>query len=382
MKKKNKNECIEERKTPEGFSYKVHIPYYDELGIRRFYSKAFSEKKYGSKQLALEQAKKHRDEIRYKLSNKMIVVEKHYSLDQVYQQFMDLYQCTLGTKKKVQGTYNKYIRQFIGGDRDFSTIKYSDIQKCLNNMVDKARNDTIIRAFSIWKRLYKNAIASGIVIKDETYNVNVPKSDLIEKKKTMETSFDQLMDVIDKIEIVITDKRDSYLFQSALMIMYYSGMRPAVVLALSKENVSIENRYIYICQSVGTTSTEENAIKKTKNENSIRYVPMRDELVPIFQELFRISSDGLLFVRKNGKLINGTMLSDVTRRVSNGTFRPYMLRHQFSTDLLVNGTDLRTIQELMGHKESSMTLEYARSNDGLKAKAIRDRKESSVKLLS
>lgn len=363
------NECIEERKD----SYRVHIPYYDELGIRRFYSKSFSIKKYGTKQKALEFAKKNRDETKVRLANKQIVKVKHYTLDEVFNDSMSINNCTLATKKRLSCLYNKFIKSYINPNRDFSTIKFDDIQKCLNAMVKESKDDTIQRVMGIWRSLYKYAIAKDIVVKDETYNITVPKSDIITIKKQMTTSFDKLTEVIEGINKSIENKRDSFLSQGALLVMYYTGMRPSEVFALESKNIDFEYMSIYVCQSVGTTSSELNTIRKTKNENSIRYVPIVEELIPILNELIKESKNGFLFIRDNNELMNGTFLSDITRRISKGTFRPYQLRHQFSTDLITNGIDIRTIQELMGHRDSSMTIEYARSNEMLKKKALESR---------
>ena len=79
----------------------------------------------------------------------------------------------------------------------------------------------------------------------------------------------------------------------------------------------------------------------------------------------------------NGKLYKTDFVSNYITNVAKKNkikFNAYMLRHLFSSDLIKSNTNLRTIQELMGHSSSSMTLAYARVTDEDKKAAIASRK--------
>ena len=363
------NECIYER----GTSYQVKIPYYDENGKRTSYTKSFKIKQYGTKQKALEMAKKHRDEIRVKLANDQIVKEKNYTLEEIYQDYTSIHQCTCETRRKYDWIYRQYIITNIDKDILFKNITFKDIQKTLNSMIMEVAQDSISRCFTLWKRLYKYAISSDIIVKDETYKVEVPNSEKVIKKREMTTSFDEVQKQIDNISQRVKNKRNADLFVKAIMIINYTGMRPAECFALDKSSIDFDNNKIYVRQKIGSTSTERHTITKTKTKLSEREFPIPEELILPLHDLINNAEGDYLFVKDNGMLMNGTELANINSKLSNNTFRAYSMRHQFITDGIKSGTDLRTLQELAGHKNSAMTLSYARSNDELKEQAFKNR---------
>ena len=122
---------------------------------------------------------------------------------------------------------------------------------------------------------------------------------------------------------------------------------------------------------------ETNVIRASKPKSGKDYfVPANDELRAILQALPSRLRSEWLFPSRTGKspldaknYLHRVFLPAL-ERAKITDFRWHDLRHTFASRLVMAGADLRTVQELLGHKTIAMTLRYAHLSPGHKMAAV------------
>ncbi len=218
---------------------------------------------------------------------------------------------------------------------------------------------TIARKISALKSFYRFLHESGRITTNIAKNIKPPKVPKKLPKTLTKEEVSSLFQVIDQTKPL--GVRNSIL----LRLLFETGLRVSELINISVQDLDFAQLQIKI----------------TGKGNRERLIFLSEELVadiktylaytrPVLQNKGNIIETKHVFINyKGGELTARGVRKILNTLVDNAgeTFNvhPHLLRHTFATIMLENGADIRTVQELLGHKNVKTTEIYTAVSDKL-----------------
>ena len=188
------------------------------------------------------------------------------------------------------------------------------------------------------------------------------KIKLAKQKSNEHVSFLDVEDIEKMLKVPDVTTPNGLRDRTIMELFFSSGMRIAELLSLNVDDISFINK------NMNPDRTYElSIVGKGKHVRTIFISPRsakwlklylearRDVYKPLFinfrskdQDNVRLSARYIQLMISKSALIAG-----LSKKVT-----PHTLRHTYATDLLSHGADLRSVQELLGHKNVSTTQVY------------------------
>ncbi len=239
--------------------------------------------------------------------------------------------------KRTINIYSSHTSKFLANlQKDPKNITQKDIEEYISSSIQKEQI-----SFSTQKSLIMAIKLFCQLVLHKNFDLNYLYPDRSEYK---------LPDVLSQSEIAkIFANIDNLKHKTIFSLLYSAGLRVSEVVNLKIEDIDSSRMLIHIHNS--------------KN-NRDRMVPLSEKILVLLREYFKASkpskflfegrSGGKYTIRSIQKAFQKILIkSGIGKKVSAHT-----LRHSFATHLIEQGTDIRIIQELLGHKNIKTTQIY------------------------
>jgi integrase/recombinase XerC len=255
--------------------------------------------------------------------------------------------------------YTKDLDQFIqfGSEmvEDFSllTVDHHLIRQWVISLMDQGMTVVSVkRKISTLRSLYKYLLRDGLMEKDPTDLVMVPKSGKKLPQFVQENEMNKLLDTS-----FFTGDFSGLRDKAILSLFYGTGMRLSELMGIRMLDLNLKERVVKV---LGKRNKERLIPYPSEISNDISgYLTARNELVG--------DSISYLFVTEKGEQVYEKLLYRIVRKylslVSTMEKRsPHILRHSYATHLLNRGADLNAIKELLGHASLAATQVYTHTS--------------------
>lgn len=268
------------------------------------------------------------------------------------------------TQEKYEYMIQKHIIPSLGG-----VVIHKINASLINNFID----DKLTHLSKSYVRSMAIIIKSTIELAEKERFINIPNLDIavpVAEKSELPT-----------IEPIEQKRLEIYLLSNmnctdmGIYISLYSGLRLGEVCALKWNDVDFVDRVIKVRSTIIRVKNDNGrgmhlVEGAPKTKASYRDVPITDDLFDVLKEM-KANSVSQYVISKTDSFVNTRTLEDrfhkILQKLNIKKYKFHSLRHTFATNCVVCGVDVKTLSEVLGHSNTSITLNtYVHSSMDLK----------------
>ncbi|MDB1924145.1 site-specific integrase [Clostridium tertium] len=296
------------------------------------------------------------------------------------------------TCERYEGLYRNYIKDSSISDINIKDITLRDIQEYYSTLYKKGASISTLKNLNkLISPSIRYAYNNNMIIKDFTRGIVLPSD--TENNKLQKKSDVNPFSLDEQIKFLNAIKGNE--LETLFITALDSGLRQGELLALTWNDIDFDNECIYVNKTVKLVAnvTREGREKgeylvqtpKSEKANRTVVIPaflvkrLRQHKTQQLENKLRYSNlyqdNSLVFCNQFGKYIDSSRVRKVFKKVLEDNKlkdrKFHDLRHTYATRLFELGEEPKTVQELLGHSNISITLDtYTHVLESMKKKAV------------
>lgn len=281
--------------------------------------------------------------------------------------WMNTYKVGKLRPKTLKGYNDKIKRHLLPafGNIPITEITVEVIQAMLNDRKEYSRK-TLQEVLTLLRQILNSAVADKLIDTNPAADKRIYNPSTIRNERDA-LSFEEWQDVVNNLGKL---KGFDRLYMAFVV---FTGMRRGEVLGLRWEDIDIVNNVIHVQRNVTHTSNAP-IIGEPKTEKGKREIPILPELL---RYLIPVKSNGYIISHEEepDKPITFSTFDNMWTRIKGAIdlhgATSHVFRHTLGTILYEAGTDIKTIQSIVGHADFSTTMNtYVHARNERKQEAM------------
>lgn len=326
---------------------------------------------------------------------------RYVTLDDLYELWKDLKRgLKNNTFENYKYIYETFVRRQIGSKR-VSTFLKSDIKRFYNYLVDERglKPATVDGVHNILHQIFDMAVDDNYIRNNPTNNVlrELKKAHCFKTEKRRGLTRPEQELFMDYLK----NSNTAVYWYPVFAVMLGTGLRVGEAIGIRWDDIDLENRIIDINHSLTYYQRADDSYKcefrvsLPKTEAGNRRIPMMQQVYDVLQEEYERQKqegfcvenvDGMtnfVFTNRFGMPHNPAAVNRAIKRIVDThnseeevaakkekrepvmipRFSCHIFRHTFASRFCENETNIKVIQEVMGHADVSTTMNiYAEAN--------------------
>ncbi len=252
------------------------------------------------------------------------------------------------------------------GDVQLSNVSHADVQGWVRTLADHRSPATVRKIHRVLSLVLDLAVKDGRLVRNPAAGVSLPRVTVGERRYLTHSQVERLAAQVAQpytgtSRVSDADRDAARVYRLVVLFLAYTGCRFGEMAALHVSSLDVVRRRASISESV-------TVIKGVQTWGTPKGHARREVPIPRFlaEELRRhVASrapEDLVFSGVKGGALRSQVfqraaLSDAAKVIGIEGLHPHELRHTAASLAIASGANVKVVQQMLGHKSATMTLD-------------------------